>query len=100
MAQAATKERAHALIERMASVQVPAAVQILEKMLDPVSLALANASVEDEAIGEAEKQAVAVAKAETGPATPMEDLLAELGLTAEDLHRAEQAPVEARGKHA
>jgi hypothetical protein len=100
MAHAATKEHAHALIERMALVQVPVAVKILETMLDPVSLALANAPFEDEAIGEAEEQAVARAKAETGQATSMEDLLAELGFTAEDLHRVEQAPLEVRGKNA
>jgi hypothetical protein len=100
MAYAATKEHAHALIECMALVQVPVAVKILEKMLDPVSLALANAPYEDEAVSEEEEQAVVRAKAETGPATSMEDVLAELGFTAEDLHRVEQAPLEARGKNA
>jgi hypothetical protein len=100
MAHAATKEHAHAPIDRMAQVQVPVVVEILEKMLEPASLALANALIEDEATSEEEEQAVRRAKAETGPTTSMEDVLAELGLTAEDPHRAEQAPPEARGKHA
>lgn len=81
MPQAATKEHAHELIERMAPAQVPVAVELLEKMLDPVSLALANAPFEDELISEEEEQAAARARAEPGPGTTMEDLLAEYGLT-------------------
>ncbi len=54
MAHAETRQHAHELIERMAPGQVSAAVELLEKMLDPVSLALANAPFEDEEISEEE----------------------------------------------
>jgi hypothetical protein len=49
---------------------------MLEKMLDPVSLAQANAPLEDEEISE-EEASVAQARAETGSGTSMEGLLAE-----------------------
>ena len=96
MAQAATKEHAHALIERMAQVQVPVVVEMLEKMLDPVSLALANAPFEDEAISEAEDQAVARAKLETRPPSERshEEFIAEFGLTMEDWKRMGDTPLE------
>jgi len=85
MADAATKEHAHELIDRIDPAQVAQAVAFLEKLLDPLEFALANAPFEDEEIGEDEKRAVARAKAETGPGTSMEDLLAEFGLTVEEL---------------
>jgi hypothetical protein len=43
----------------MPMAQVSAIVQMIEAMLDPVSRAIANAPVEDEPEGEAERQAVA-----------------------------------------
>ena len=67
MAHAQTRQHAHELIDRIAPGQVPAAVELLERMLDPVSLALANAPFEDEEIGEDEERAVAHAKTETSP---------------------------------
>ncbi len=66
MAHAQTREHAHELIDRIAPGQVPAAVELLEKMLDPVAFALANAAFEDEEISEEEELAVVRAKAETG----------------------------------
>ena len=60
-------------------------------MLDPVDRAIANAPFEDEPISEEETRAVAASKAwlaeHPGEAIPNEELLAEFGLTAEDLHR-------------
>ena len=76
MAHAQTREHAHELIDRIAPGQVPAAVELLEKMLDPVAFALANAAFEDEEISEEEELAVVRAKAETGEAVAMEDVLA------------------------
>ncbi len=83
MAYAPTKEVAHELIERMAPAQVPVAVELLVKMVDPVTLALANAPFEDEAISADEELDAAAARAETGPTTSMEDLLAEYGVGVE-----------------
>jgi hypothetical protein len=56
MAQIATnpKQYAHELIERLAPVQVSAAVGVLERMLDPLSRALANAPFDDEPVSQAQ----------------------------------------------
>jgi hypothetical protein len=97
MAYAATKERAHELIDRMVPEQVPFAVDALEKMIDPVAYSLANAPFEDEEISEEEEEAVARAKAETGPGTSMEDLMVELGFSAEDIERVGQADLPSGG---
>lgn len=77
MAHAQTRQHAHELIDRIALGQVPVAVELLEKMLDPVSRALANAPFEDEEISEEEERSVAGAKAETALSTSMEDMLTE-----------------------
>lgn len=98
MAHAQTRQHAHELIDRIAPGQVSVAVELLEKMLDPVSLALANAPFEDEEIGEDEERAVARAKTETGASTSMEDLLTEYGLTPQELERMEHSRQEARSK--
>jgi hypothetical protein len=90
MANAATKERAHELIERMPPEKVPAAVAELEKLAVPVRRSLADVPFEDEEISDEENQAVAMAKAETGPGTSMVELMAELGIAQEDLDRVGQ----------
>jgi len=41
---AADKQHAHELIERLAPSQVPAVIGMLERLLDPVSRAIANSS--------------------------------------------------------
>lgn len=83
------KQHAHELIERLVPRQVAAVVDLLEAMLDPVSRAIANAPVDDEAESEAERLAVAESKDwfEKGqkPGIPHDELLAEFGLTPNDL---------------
>jgi hypothetical protein len=96
MADATTdmKQHAHGLIERMAPAQVPAAVELLETMLDPLARSLANAPYDDEPISEEEQLAVAASKAwlkENDP-IPNEKVLAEFGLTAEDFERMGWTP--------
>jgi hypothetical protein len=91
MASAATNPRkqAHELIDRMAPSQVFAVVGLLQTMLDPVSRAIANAPFDDEPETEEERQAVAASKAwmaeHPGQGIPHEEILAEFGLTAENL---------------
>jgi hypothetical protein len=80
-----TKEHAHQLIERLAPRQVTAVVGLLEAMLDPLSLAIANAPVDDEPESEQERQAVAESKAwfeqHGGQGISHEEVLADFGLT-------------------
>jgi hypothetical protein len=95
MAYAQTKQQAHELIERMAPGQVFAVVSLLETMLDPVSRAIANAPIDDEPETDAEREAVAASKAwmaeHPGQGIPFEDLLADFGVSAEELRHGQDA---------
>ena len=83
------KQQAHELIERLAPFQVSAVVGLLQAMLDPVSRAIANAPIDDEPVTEEERQAVARSEAwfqeRGGKGIPMEEVMADFGLTVKDL---------------
>ena len=85
------KQQAHELIERLAPSQVSAVVGLLQVMLDPVARAIAEAPVDDEPVSQAEREAVARSEAwfeeRGGKGIPMEEVLADFGLTTEDLAR-------------
>jgi hypothetical protein len=86
------KQHAHELVERLDAAQVTTAVRFLEFMLlDPVSRAIAAAPIDDEPITEAERQAVAEADEwlKHNKPIPFEDVLADFGLTTEDLEKQE-----------
>ena len=89
MAYAHSRQQAHELIDRIAPSQVNAVVGLLETMLDPVSRAIANAPLDDEPESEDERRAVAESKAwlaeHPGQGILHSELLAEFGLSAEDL---------------
>jgi hypothetical protein len=99
MAQAATNPKQHAyeLIDRMSTGQVSAVVGLLEAMLDPVSIALANAPYDDEPVSEEEARDIAESRAAyaRGEVVSHEEVLAEFGLTADDFERMGQTPLEA-----
>jgi hypothetical protein len=90
MAYASTdaKQQAHELIDRMVPSQVSALVTLLKVMLDPVSVALANAPYDDEPISEDEARDLDVARASVahGEGIPHEQVLAELGITQEEIN--------------
>jgi hypothetical protein len=76
------KEQAHALIDRLPPEQLSAVVVALEAMLDPLSLAIANAPVEEEQIT-AETAAPlerAHASLARGEGIPHDEILREFGL--------------------
>ena len=81
------KQHAHDLIERMAPGQVTAVVGLLEVMLDPFARALANAPYDDEPVSEEEAREIQSAHTSlnSGEGTPHEEVLAEFGLSREDL---------------
>ena len=97
MPYAHTKEHAHELIDRMSTGQVSAVVGLLEAMLDPVSIALANAPSDDEPVSEEEARDIAESRAAyaRGEVVSNDEVLAEFGLTAEDFERMGQTPLEA-----
>jgi hypothetical protein len=84
---AKTKEHAHELIDRLAPGQVAAVVGLLEIMLDPVSRSLANAPLDDEPVPEEEAREIAAARAslDRGEGILHEQVLAEFGLSAEEI---------------
>jgi len=88
---AGNKEHAHELIERLAPSQVSVVIGMLEALLDPVSRAIANAPIDDEPESEEERQAVAESKAwfkqRGGHGIPHEEVLADFGLTPDDLKK-------------
>jgi hypothetical protein len=83
------KRQAHELIERLAPSQLSAVVGMLEALLDPVSRAIANAPVDNEPETGAEREAVEESKAwfagRGGEGIPQQEILAEFGLTPDDL---------------
>ena len=90
------KQEAHELIERLSTGQVIAAVGLFKAMLDPVSVALANAPIDDEPVSEEEARDIAEARAAAtrGEVVSNEEVLAEFGLTAEDFERMGQTPLD------
>jgi hypothetical protein len=103
MATAATnpKQEAHELIERLSTGQVIAAVGLFKAMLDPVSIALANAPIDDEPVSEEEARDIAAARASLarGEGIPHEEVLREFGLTAEDFEHMGQTPLDPEPHH-
>jgi hypothetical protein len=57
------KQQAHELIDRISTAQASAVVGLLKAMLDPVSVALANAPMDDEPVSEEEARDIAEARA-------------------------------------
>jgi len=81
------KQHAHELIERLSSGQVSAVVGLLEAMLDPVEIALANAPVDDEPLTAEETRALDESREwmKHNAGIPHEQVLAELGITQEEI---------------
>ena len=93
MAHASDKQQAHDLIERLAPSQVSAVVGLLEAMLDPVNRAIANAPVDDEPLTAEEIKALDEAREwlKHNAGIPHDQVLAELGVTQEEIDRCNKA---------
>jgi hypothetical protein len=89
---ATEKHHAHELIERLPDSKISTAVRFLFMLLDPVARAAATAPPDDEAATEQDRSRFHGGQAwfaqRGGKGIPMEDVLAELGLKAEDFPRA------------
>jgi hypothetical protein len=90
---AVTKEHAHELIDRLPPTQLSAVVGLLEAMLDPVSRAIASAPIDDEPVSPEEAEALDQARewSKRNPGIPHAEVLAELGITPEELERFKEA---------
>lgn len=81
------KQHAHELIERLSSGQVSAVVGLLEAMLDPVEIALANAPLDDEPLTPEDIKALDESREwlKHNAGIPHEKVLTELGITQEEI---------------
>ena len=79
-----TSRHAHQLIDRMPETQLSGLVQFLETIVDPVAVALRNASMDDEPETDEEKAAVEEAqiwlKQNGGKGIPHAEAMRRLGL--------------------
>jgi hypothetical protein len=89
------KQQAHELIDQLEPSELSAVVRILKRIVvDPVSQAIAKAPADDEPVSNAERQALARSEAwfqqQGGKGIPIEEVLAEFGLTADDFSNDSQ----------
>jgi len=79
MAQVIDRKEVHDLIDQMSAEQLPAAASLLKSMLaDPID----DEPVTEEDLGRFREAKAALARGERG--TPMEEVLADFGLTMDD----------------
>lgn len=82
---ASDKQHAHKLIEQLAPGQVPATIGMLERLVDPVARAIANAPLDDELLTAADEKALEESREwfKHNKGIPHEQVLAEMGITQE-----------------
>ena len=86
---------AHDLIDRLAPAQTAALVQLMRAMINPENPELAHIPIEDEEISEEEERAVAEAREwiKHNKPIPLENVLAEFGLTMADWETMGKTPL-------
>ena len=89
-----TRRHVHALIDQLPPVQLTAVETLLHAMLDPLSRKLALAPIDDEPFTEEDRQAIAEADewSKHHAPIPMEEVLADFGLTMEDWEAMAKTP--------
>jgi len=91
-----TRSHVHSLIDQLPPVQLAALETILQSMLDPLSRKLALAPFDDEPFTEEDRQAVAEADewSKHNQPIPMEEVLADFGLTMTDWEIMAKTPLD------
>jgi hypothetical protein len=89
------RQHAHAFLDCLPDDQVRAVCGLLETMLSPLDRKLALAPVDDEPLSPDEAAAIqaGIASLERNGGVPMEDVLADFGLSMDDFHKMGAAPV-------
>lgn len=89
-----TRQHVHALIDQLPPGQLAALETILQSMLDPLSRKLALAPLDDEPFTEEDRQAVAEADEwrKHNQPVPLENVLADFGLTMTDWETMAKTP--------
>ena len=87
------QQQAHHLLDQLDAGQLAAVVHLLQVMTDPVARAIANAPLEDEPISAEEIKALDEAREwlKHNEPIPHERVLAELGITQEEIDRCNKA---------
>ncbi len=89
------RQQAHTYLDHLPDTQLSAVRVLLEVMLGPFSVALANAPIDDEPTTEEEERELEEARQwlKHNPGIPMEVILADYGLTMADFERMGQTPL-------
>lgn len=88
------RDQAHMLLNAVPDDKIPKIRSLLASIADPLAVALANATVDDEPLTEEEEHETAEAREALarGQGIPHEEILKEFGLTWEDWDRMGQTP--------
>lgn len=91
-----TRAHVHNLVDQLPPLQLAALETILRSMLDPFSRKLALAPYDDEPFTEEDRQAVAEASdwSKHNQPIPMEEVLADFGLSMTDWETMAQTPLD------
>ena len=91
-----TRSNVHTLVDQLPPVQLAAVEALLQSMLDPLSIKLALAPIDDEPFTEEDRQAVAEADewSKHNKPIPMEEVLADFGLTMADWDSMANTPLD------
>ena len=86
------KQHARGMIERLAPEKLSAVVGLLEVLLDPFDLALATAEIDNEPVTDEERRDIETSREwfKHNEGTPFEQVVAELGLTMEEVSNFKQ----------
>jgi hypothetical protein len=89
------RHHAHAFLDRLPASQLAAVCGLLESMLSPLERKLALAPIDDEPVTPEDAAAIhaGIASLEKNGGVPMEDVLADFGLTMDDFHKMAETPL-------
>jgi len=89
------RDHAHAFLDRLPAPQLSAVCGLLESMLSPLDRKLALAPIDDEPVTPEEAAAVqaALESLKNNGGVPMEEVLADFGLTLDDFQKMAETPL-------
>ncbi len=89
------RHHAHAFLDRLPAGQLAAVCGLLESMLSPLDRKLALAPIDDEPVTAEDAAAIraGMASLEKDGGVPMEEVLADFGLTMDDFQRMAETPL-------
>jgi hypothetical protein len=89
------RQHAHAFLDRLPDDQLSAVCGLLESMLSPLDRRLALAPIDDEPLTAEDAAAIqaGVASLEKNGGVPMEEVLADFGLTMDDFQKMAETPL-------